>query len=96
MSHALQALPEYLARHVSAKTQYYTLPTPLALERGGYLEQVTLAYRTWGNPVTDTDRPVEVARQWSCERDVGQRGVVRLISREETCETGIMQVLLGG
>jgi len=33
---------------VSPRTRFFTLPFPLILEPGGVLDQVTVAYRTWG------------------------------------------------
>lgn len=32
----------------SSRTQFFTLPFPLILEGGGVLEEVTVAFRTWG------------------------------------------------
>jgi homoserine O-acetyltransferase len=50
MTEPRHGLPAYLAAHVSPDTRYHTLPGPFALERGDSLDDVTVAYRTWGDP----------------------------------------------
>ncbi|MEO1203352.1 MAG: homoserine O-acetyltransferase [Pseudomonadota bacterium] len=43
-----RSLPARLAKHVSDATQYYDLPEPFPLENGEVLNDVRVAYRTWG------------------------------------------------
>ncbi len=43
-----RSLPARLEKHVSAETRYFDLAEPFELESGAYLEQVRVAYRTWG------------------------------------------------
>ena len=44
-------LPAFLGRHLSPRTRFFELPEPLALESGGRLERVRIAYRTWGDEI---------------------------------------------
>lgn len=39
-----------LDRWISSRTQFFELRRPLALEQGGTLPRVRIAYRTWGRP----------------------------------------------
>lgn len=47
---APDTLPPRLAEWISGETRFFRLRDTLPLERGGNLSDVTLAYRTWGDP----------------------------------------------
>jgi len=49
MTDLLHGLPAYLRPHVSPDTRYFRLEDELALERGGSLQDVDVAYQTWGD-----------------------------------------------
>lgn len=46
---ALDFLPETIRRHVSAETRVVSLGEPLMLESGEQLQDVQIAYRSWGD-----------------------------------------------
>jgi homoserine O-acetyltransferase len=48
MTNNLNCLPDFLAKHISSETRFYTLPDVLELENGQELAGVVVAYRTWG------------------------------------------------
>ena len=43
-------LPGFLARHLSPETRFLDVPESVALESGQVLEELRIAYRTWGDP----------------------------------------------
>lgn len=45
-------LPDYLQKLVSESTELFSLPERFVLESGETLDDVTVAYRTWGEPGT--------------------------------------------
>lgn len=70
-------LPDYLAAHLSPDTRYFRADGSLALELGGSLEEVTVAYRTWGDPA-NADRAVLIchALTGSADADAWWPGVI--------------------
>ena len=67
---ALSALPERLRRYVAPETQSLRLRDPLSLEYGGELENVRVAYRTWGDPANAAQRSVLVCHALTGSADV--------------------------
>ncbi len=63
-------LPPHLARHVSPETQYLRLHAPIALESGEVLEDVVVAYRTWGDQANASTRTVLVCHALTGSADV--------------------------
>ena len=43
------SLPDYLRDQISPDTQYLELPQSVTLESGAVVENVTVAFRTWGD-----------------------------------------------
>lgn len=42
------SLPDYLREQIAPETRFLTVPGPFTLESGASLEEVQIAYRTWG------------------------------------------------
>jgi homoserine O-acetyltransferase len=47
---AARQAPAHLAPYISPETRYFHVPGSVRLESGARLEEVTVAYRTWGSP----------------------------------------------
>ena len=65
-----EPLPAYLGRHVSPATQYFELPGTLRLESGCTLEGVTVAYRTWGDPLNAARNAILICHALTGSADV--------------------------
>lgn len=63
-------LPEYLARHVSRETRRFTLQDTFRLQSGQALDNVSIAYRTWGNPANAASNAVLVCHALTGSADV--------------------------
>ncbi len=63
-------LPPHLARHVSRATQFLRLDEPVELENGGVLEDVVVAYQTWGEIENAETRAVLVCHALTGSADV--------------------------
>jgi len=57
-------------RHVSPQTQFYQVPHPFILESGVLLEQVQIAYRTWGTLDSSGSNAVLVCHAFTGSADV--------------------------
>ena len=64
------SLPEHLARHVSPETRFLRLPEPVVLENGETLEDVIVAYQTWGDQANASTRTVLVCHALTGSADV--------------------------
>ncbi len=64
------SLPSHLARHVSPETRYLRLHEPLALENGSVLDDVVVAYQTWGERSNADARTVLVCHALTGSADV--------------------------
>ncbi|MCI0517276.1 MAG: hypothetical protein L0Y45_05525, partial [Woeseiaceae bacterium] len=51
------SLPEFLKSHLSPETRYF-VAGPFVLDSGRRLDEVNVAYRTWGNPANAAQRAV--------------------------------------
>lgn len=71
-------LPEYLQQHISPETQYFALGKPLALESGGALSDVTVAFRTWGDIGNAKHRAILIchALTGSADADLWWPGII--------------------
>jgi homoserine O-acetyltransferase len=75
-------LPAYLQQQISTETRYFRLPDRLSLESGALLEDVVVAYRTWGHEEHGKDRAILICHALTGSADVeswwpgiiGQRG----------------------
>jgi homoserine O-acetyltransferase len=67
---ARQALPAYLGRHISPATQYLKLQQPLLLESGARLDDVTIAFRTWGDPANAARNAILICHALTGSADV--------------------------
>lgn len=59
---------------LTSETQFYTLPDPLPLWRGGELPSVTLAYETWGRLSTERDNVILVLHALTGDAHAAGRG----------------------
>jgi homoserine O-acetyltransferase len=66
----LADLPPRLARHVSADTRYFRVPGRLVLESGETLDEVTVAYRTWGDPANAAQNAILICHALTGSADV--------------------------
>jgi homoserine O-acetyltransferase len=65
-----EALPRYLAQHISPETRFLRLPEPLSLESGATLDGVTIAYRTWGDPANAAQNAILICHALTGSADV--------------------------
>ncbi len=63
-------LPRYLARQLSPETRFLRLPDRFDLENGRSLEEVVVAYRTWGRLENAADRAILVCHALTGSADV--------------------------
>ncbi|MFQ5983572.1 MAG: alpha/beta fold hydrolase, partial [Woeseiaceae bacterium] len=71
-------LPEYLAAQISRETRYFELSERLHLESGKHLDEVVVAYRTWGHPDNAARRAILIchALTASADADVWWPGII--------------------
>ncbi len=67
---AKRQAPEYLLQHVSPDTHYFEVPGRVCLESGSCLDEVVIAYRTWGNPRNANKSAVLVCHALTGSADV--------------------------
>jgi homoserine O-acetyltransferase len=63
-------LPTYLQAQISAETRYLRVPGDFALEGGGTLQEVEIAYRTWGDPANADEHAILVCHALTGSADV--------------------------
>lgn len=63
------SLPEFLKSHLSPETSYFAAG-PFVLESGRRLDEVNVAYRTWGNPANAAHRAVLICHALTGSADV--------------------------
>ena len=63
-------LPGYLAAQISADTQYLRVARPFELENGELLDDVVIAYRTWGDIANARERAILVCHALTGSADV--------------------------
>lgn len=63
-------LPDYLATQISTDTRYHRLAGRFALESGEFLEDVRIAYRTWGDAANATEHAVLICHALTGSADV--------------------------
>lgn len=63
-------LPAYLSRHISPETQYFRVPGSFRLESGKVLDEVTVAYRTWGDPANAARNAILICHALTGSADV--------------------------
>lgn len=64
------ALPACLSRHISPETQYFRVPGRVRLESGKFLDEVTVAYRTWGDPENSARNAILICHALTGSADV--------------------------
>lgn len=71
--------PARLLRHVSPETRYFRVPGSVRLESGETLDEVTIAYRTWGDPQNARRNAILVchALTGSADVDAWWPGIIR-------------------
>jgi len=63
-------LPAYLSAHISDQTQYLTVDGDFKLENGGRLQDVVIAYRTWGDIANARDNTILICHALTGSADV--------------------------
>lgn len=64
------SLPPYLRAHIAEETRFLTIPGAFVLENGERLNDVEIAYRTWGDPANGADRAVLICHALTGSADV--------------------------
>lgn len=64
------SLPAYLSRHLSADTRFVDLRAPLVLENGAVLEDVRVAYRSWGDLANADEHAILICHALTGSADV--------------------------
>lgn len=63
-------LPAYLSAQISAQTRYLTVPGCFQLENGTLLDDIVIAYRTWGDIANADERTILVCHALTGSADV--------------------------
>jgi len=66
---SVNSLPARFRDCVSPDTRFLRLPAPVTLESGERLDEVVVAYRTWGDPANRHDRAVLVCHALTASAD---------------------------
>ena len=66
----MTALPAHLAAQISPQVTYLQLPGRFGLESGDYLDDVVIAYRTWGDPANAAEHAILVCHALTGSSDV--------------------------
>ncbi len=64
------SLPDYLKAQIAADTQFLAVPGDFELESGEVLQDVEVAYRTWGDPANAKDRAILICHALTGSADV--------------------------
>ncbi|MEX2496494.1 MAG: homoserine O-acetyltransferase [Woeseia sp.] len=65
-----RTLPPRLQRQISERTRFFDVPEPVLLESGQRLEDVTIAFRTWGNPANAANNAILICHALTGSADV--------------------------
>lgn len=63
-------LPAHLQARISANTEFLTVPGKFALESGQCLDNVEIAYRSWGDPANAADKAILICHALTGSADV--------------------------
>jgi len=64
------SLPDYLERHISPSTRFFDVPSEFRLENGAVLEEVRIAYRTWGDIANADEHAILICHALTGSADV--------------------------
>lgn len=64
------SLPDHLNALISAETRYWQVPGTWTLENGESLDEVVVAYRTWGDPANAAERAILICHALTGSADV--------------------------
>jgi homoserine O-acetyltransferase/O-succinyltransferase len=64
------SLPHYLQRQIAAETRFLRVPGEFTLESGEVLQDVDIAYRTWGDPANAAEHAVLICHALTGSADV--------------------------
>ena len=64
------SLPDYLQQQIAPQTRYLVVPGPFALENGAQLEELQIAYRTWGQRENAADNAILICHALTGSADV--------------------------
>ncbi len=64
------SLPAYLEEQIGPHTRFLTLPGPFILENGAQLDELQIAYRTWGDRRNATDNAILICHALTGSADV--------------------------
>jgi len=64
------SLPDYLAARIAENTRYHTVRGRFTLESGEFLEEVRIAYRTWGDTANASEHAVLICHALTGSADV--------------------------
>ncbi|MDX1508872.1 MAG: homoserine O-acetyltransferase, partial [Woeseiaceae bacterium] len=67
---SIPGLPGYLAAQISPQVNFWQVPGRFELESGDALDDVVVAYRTWGNPANAAQRAILVCHALTGSSDV--------------------------
>lgn len=66
----MDGLPERIQRTLSKSTKFFSVPGPFRLESGEQLQDVQVAYQTWGNPKNAPDNTILICHALTGSADV--------------------------
>lgn len=64
------SLPAYLQEKIAPRTEFLTVPGPIRLEQGAVLDEVQIAYRTWGDRANAADSAILICHALTGSADV--------------------------
>jgi len=64
------SLPEYLKCQIAAETEFLTVPGDFVLENGERLQDIEIAYRTWGDPANAEQNAILICHALTGSSDV--------------------------
>ncbi|MGI9249157.1 MAG: homoserine O-acetyltransferase MetX [Woeseiaceae bacterium] len=64
------SLPTYLQARIAVETEFLTVPGGLVLENGELLQDVEIAYRTWGDPANGAENAILICHALTGSADV--------------------------
>jgi len=64
------SLPEHLQAQIAAQTRYLSVPGEFVLENGEVLQDIKIAYRTWGDPANAAEHAILICHALTGSADV--------------------------